>query len=71
MSIPAATHPCWQRLAQGALAKLQSKHLGTQLMTKRLMLSSDSAEAKATEIRAYFVQWERILKDEIPQLLTL
>jgi hypothetical protein len=71
MSIPAATHPCWQRLAQGALAKLQSKHLGTQLMTKRLMLSSDSVPAKAAEIHAYFVQWERILANEISQLSTL
>ncbi len=71
MSLPPATHPCWQKLAQGALAKLQSKHLGTQLMTKRLMLSADSTQAKAAEIRAYFVQWERILKDEILQLTTL
>jgi len=71
MSIPAATHPCWLRLAQGALAKLQSKHLGTQLMTKRLMTSSDSAQAKAAEIHAYFVQWERILTNEILQLPTL
>ncbi len=71
MSVPAASHACWQRLAEGALEKLQTKHLGTQLMTKRVMRSSDSTQAKAAEIHAYFVQWERILTNEILQLSTL
>lgn len=43
MSIPAATDPCRQRLAQGALEKLQTKHLGTQLMTKRILLSAEGS----------------------------
>jgi len=71
MSVPGPNHPCWNRLAGGALARIKTQHLGTQLMTKRLMNSPDPLASKATEIHAYFVRWERVLTHEIEQLTTV
>jgi len=68
MSVPGPNHPCWNRLAGGALARIKTQHLGTQLMTKRLMNSTDPLATKAAEIHAYFVRWERVLTNEIGQL---
>ncbi|MBQ0960594.1 hypothetical protein KAK06_16690 [Ideonella sp. 4Y11] len=68
MSVPAPTHPCWQRLATGGLARLKTQHLGTQLMTKRLERSNDSVTAKAAEIHAFFARWERALAPELAQI---
>jgi hypothetical protein len=71
MSLPPVTHPCWQRLANGAFARLKTQHLGTQLMAKRLERSSDPVSQKAAEIHAYFAKWERALAPEIQQLATI
>ncbi len=68
MPIPPAHHPCWQRLAEGGLARIKTQHLGTQLMTKRLERSTDPTSVKAAEIRAFFERWERALPNEVQQL---
>ena len=71
MAVPAPTHPCWQRLANGALSRLKTEHLGTQLMTKRLERSTDPVHVKAVAIHAYFARWERALPDEVDQFASL
>ena len=71
MPVPSAEHPCWQRLASGALTRMQTQHLGTQLMMKRLERSTDAPTAKAREIHAFFSKWERALPAEVQQLLKL
>lgn len=71
MALPPSNHPCWHKLASGGLARLKTQHLGTQLMTKRLERSAESAAGKAAEIHAFFVKWERTLATEIQQLPTL
>lgn len=71
MTVPSADHPCWQRLAAGALARMQTQHLGTQLMIKRLERSSDAPAAKAREIHAFFARWELALPQEVQQLTKL
>lgn len=71
MTVPSAEHPCWQRLAAGALARMQTQHLGTQLMIKRLERSNDPPAAKAREIHAFFARWERALSQEVQQLTRL
>lgn len=71
MAVPAPSHACWQKLANGSLANLKTDHLGTQLMTKRIIRSTDPVAAKAAELHAYFTKWERILANEVAQLSTL
>lgn len=71
MAVPALNHPCWQRLAGGALSRLKTQHLGTQLMTKRLERSTDPVQTKAAEIHAFFAKWERVLAAEIQQFASL
>ena len=71
MILPAANHPCWQRLASGGLQKLKTQHLGTQLLIKRLERSPDPVPTKAAELHAFFTKWERILGNEVQQLATL
>lgn len=71
MAVPALNHPCWQRLAGGALSRLKTQHLGTQLMTKRLERSTDPVQTKAAEIHAFFTKWERVLAAEIQQFSSL
>jgi hypothetical protein len=67
-AVPPLNHPCWQRLASGALSRIRTQHLGTQLLTKRIERSSDPAADKAREIHAFFAKWERALHDEVRQL---
>lgn len=69
MAVPPITAPCWRQLAAGGLAKLRTNNLGTQMMAKRLQLSSASVDAKAQEIHAYYAKWERGLSDEIAQFV--
>lgn len=71
MALPSPTHPCWQRLASGGLARLKTQHLGTQLLTKRLERSTDPLPTKVGEIQAYFAKWERVLPNEVQQLATI
>ena len=71
MAVPAPNHPCWQRLAGGALSRIKTQHLGTQFMAKRLERSADPLPQKAAEIHAFFAKWERVLGNEIQQLTTL
>lgn len=71
MSIPQPGHPCWQRLASGALSRMTTQHLGTQLMIKRIERSSDPTAAKAKEIQTFFTKWARALPAEVQQLTTL
>lgn len=71
MTIPAPTHPCWLRLANGGLARLKTQHLGTQLMSKRIERSPDSPQQKSAEIRAFFEKWEKVLQNEVQQLTTI
>ena len=71
MAVPPLNHPCWSRLAGGALLRLKTQHLGTQLMTKRLERSAEPVHLKAAEIHAYFAKWERVLATEVQQLATL
>jgi hypothetical protein len=71
MSVPPANHPCWQRLASGAMARLKTQHLGPQLLTKRLERSTDPVNVKAAEIHAFFAKWERVLVAEVQQLNAL
>jgi hypothetical protein len=71
MALPAPDHPCWMRLAGGALSQMNTTHLATRLITKRLERSSDPVAAKAAEIRAFFTKWESSLAHEIPQLTKL
>jgi len=68
MPIPSVNHPCWQKLANGGLARLKTQHLGTQLLTKRLERSTDPITVKVNEIHAFFTKWERVLPSEIQQL---
>lgn len=71
MSIPDKSHPCWQRLASGGLARLKTQHLGMQLMTQRLELSKSPLDEKAGEIHAFFCKWERSLGSELKQLSSI
>lgn len=71
MAVPPLNHPCWSRLAGGALMRLKTQHLGTQLMTKRLERSAEPVPVKAAEIHAFFSKWERALQNEVQQLATL
>ena len=71
MTVPALNHPCWSRLAGGAIAKLKTQHLGTQLMSKRIQRSTDATPVKASELHAYFTKWERVLPTEVLQLASL
>ncbi len=68
MALPAPTHPCWHRLASGALSKVKTDHLGTQLLAKRIERSSDPLDEKAKAIQAFFAKWERALPAEVQQL---
>lgn len=69
--VPPFNHPCWHRLATGGLAKLNTQHLGTQLMSKRIERSPAPANEKASEIYAFFTRWERALQYEVAQLTRL
>lgn len=71
MAVPAPNHPCWQRLASGGLARLNTQHLGTQLMSKRLERSPEPVATKAAEIHAFFAKWERALAPELAQINAL
>lgn len=71
MPVPAPNHPCWQRLANGAIANIKTQHLGTQLMAKRVQRSTDPIPVKAAELHAFFARWERALPAEVQQLTTL
>ena len=68
MALPPSNHPCWLRLANGALARLNTQNLAAQLLTKRLERSKDSPAVKAHVIREFFVKWEPALSHEIQQL---
>ncbi len=70
-SLPPPNHPCWQRLASGALERMTTQHLGTQLMRKRMASSPAGVVIKATELHAYFTRWERILPSEVAQIARL
>jgi hypothetical protein len=71
MAVPPIHHPCWPRLATGALTQLKTQHLGTQLMAKRMERSTDPVPSKVAEMHAFFTKWERILASEVQQLATL
>jgi len=71
MTVPASSHPCWQRLANGSITRLKTQHLGTQLMTKRIERSTDPIAVKASDLHAYFSKWERALPTEVSQLASL
>jgi hypothetical protein len=71
MAIPPSNHPCWQKLANGALTKIKTQHLGTQLLAKRMEKSTAPVPERAAELHAFFTRWERILPSEISQLTTL
>lgn len=71
MSLPNTTDPCWQRLASGAIVRLKTQHLGTQLLAKRIERSADPLPAKVREIQAFFSKWERALPAEVAQLRNL
>ncbi|MEY4416777.1 MAG: hypothetical protein RIQ53_4070 [Pseudomonadota bacterium] len=71
MSLPAPNHPCWQKLATGALNRLKTQHLGTQLLSKRIERSTDPMDVKVKEIQAFFAKWERALPAEVAQLAAL
>lgn len=71
MDIPTPQDPCWHRLATGALARLRTQHLGTQLMMKRIERSTDPVGTKAAEIHAFFTKWQKVLPDEMAQLARL
>lgn len=68
---PPISHPCWLRLANGSLSRLQTQHLGTQLMAKRMERSPAPAAAKAAEIHQFFAKWERVLVAELAQIPSL
>lgn len=70
-TVPPLSHPCWQRLANGALARLKTQHLGTQLLMKRLERTPTPAATKAAELHAFFTKWERALPTEISQIHAL
>lgn len=71
MAVPTPDHPCWQRLASGALAKLRTEHLGTQFLIKNMERSKDPVPVKAQAIHAYFTKWERLLGPELKQVTAL
>ena len=71
MAVPAPNHPCWHKLAGGALSRLRTQHLGTQLMAKRMERSPDPLPVKAAELHAFFAKWERVLAAEVHQLTQL
>jgi hypothetical protein len=68
MALPPLHSPVWLNLARGGLDSIVTDNLGTQLMKKRLQLSSAPATEKALEIYNFFVKWERGLGNEIAQL---
>ena len=63
-SLPPSSAPCWQSLATGGMQRLQTPLLAAQLLAKRVERSTDPIPAKAAEIRAFFVKYERLLADE-------
>jgi hypothetical protein len=71
MAIPNPNHPCWQTLANGGLAKLNSQNLGAQLLAKRLERSQAPIAERAAEVHAFFTKWERILTRELSQLASI
>jgi hypothetical protein len=71
MAVPPLNHPCWQRLASGAISRMKTQHLGTQLMSKRMERSPDPMDVKVAELHGFFTKWERILTAEVQQLATL
>lgn len=71
MSLPASNSPVWTRMATGGLSRIQTNHLGTQMLIKRLELSPAPPAAKASEIYTYFAKWERSLANEVAQLARL
>jgi hypothetical protein len=68
MAVPPPSHTCWSRAASGQLATIQTSNLGLQLLSQRLKTSQSAPGEKATEIRAFFVRYEKILSNEIAQL---
>ena len=70
-SLLPSSAPCWQSLATGGMQRLQTPLLAAQLLAKRVERSTDPIPAKAAEIRAFFVKYERLLADEIAQLARL
>jgi hypothetical protein len=71
MSIPPLEHPCWTRLATGAVTRFETQHLSLQLLFSRLRLETYSTQKKAADVHAYFVKYERYLASEIAQLSRL
>ena len=71
MSLPGPSHPCWTRLASGALKRIRTEHLGTQLLIKQLERSTDPVPAKAAAIHGFFSRWQRCLGNEVDQLMSL
>ena len=67
MAVPPISAPCWSRLANGGLERINTDHLGTKMLVKRLQMSGASVAAKAQEIHAYYAKWERGLANEIAQ----
>ncbi len=71
MALPPPNHACWQKLANGGISKLNTQLLALQLMSKRLERSTDPTAAKAAEVHAFFIKWERALGSEIQLLQKL
>jgi len=70
-AIPDPGHRCWQTLANGGFAKLQTRQLALQLLFKRLQSDPSPVQKKSTEIHAFFVKYAAILGPEINQLPAL
>ena len=60
-----------RRMKKGFWISLVGWMLAAQLLAKRVERSTDPIPAKAAEIRAFFVKYERLLADEIAQLARL
>ena len=69
--IPPAEHRCWLHLSSSASPGIQTRQLGLQLLFKRLQGESLSAAAKAREVHAFFLKYQKILGPEIAQLSSL
>jgi len=71
MEVPPEYHPVWLKLANGPVGGFTPHQLSLQLLFTRLKYEKMTPTEKARTLHVFFVKYEKILSNEISQLIHL
>jgi len=71
MEVPPEHHPVWLKLANGPIGGFVPRQLSLQLLFTRLNYEKMTPLEKARTLYAFFAKYEKILSNEISQLVRL